>query len=71
MRIWMHFWMGFGEDLAKQLLINSDPGCPRRNARGAWILNMPRISPHSSSHALLPQRGAADSNAPRIPPGQT
>ena len=30
-----------------------------------------RISPHSSSHALLPQRGAADSNAPRIPPGQT
>ena len=35
--------------------------CPRRNARGAWILNLHRIRPNSFSHALLPQRGAADS----------
>ena len=33
---------------------------PRRNAQGAWILNLPRIRLHIFSHALLPQRGAAD-----------
>ena len=37
---------------------------------GAWILNLPRIRLHTFSHALLPQRGAADSPASRIPPGE-
>ena len=27
---------------------------------GAWILNLPRIRLNLFSHALLPQRGAAD-----------
>ena len=41
---------------------------PRRNARCAWILNLPRIRLHTFSHALLPQRGAAPVS--RIPPGR-
>lgn len=49
----MRFW-------AEKVKHNSKEFNPRRNARGAWILNLPRISPHSFSHALLPQRGAAD-----------
>ena len=53
--------------------MSSDAGdaAPRRNARGAWILRIVLCKnlPHKSSHALLPQRGAADSPAARIPPG--
>ena len=52
--------MDFGGAIAKKTLGNSVPGHPRRNALGAWILSLPRIRLHTSSHALLPQKGGGD-----------
>ena len=66
----MKFWLIFNGFWSGNCKNNSKKFCPRRNARGAWILNLPRIRPNSFSHALLPQRGAADSPASRIPPGR-
>ena len=47
-------WSGYYKNNFREL-------CPRRNALCAWILNLPRIRLHKFRHALLPQRGAADS----------
>ena len=51
------FLMDFGAQLANK---NSKKFCPGDSPLGAWILNLPRIRLNTFSHALLPQRGAAD-----------
>ena len=63
---WRGFWRLQGLLGVKRRLGNSGPA---ECAESLFIQNSTEFD-DPFGHALLPQRGAADSNAPRIPPGQ-